>query len=552
MVCAAAHRRGIRANRACGRGSVAPGWPGSDAARGPDALRRTPGVGSWLDTFWPYRYLGRRDRIALNANFFFLFGADTRWLARRPLAAGRRCGARPVRCVRYAAGRAGGGDHHRSGELQTSARHRERPAGAAARPAADHGAEQVPVLRHPNSRGRRRTPSGCPTPFPGPARRGPVTSRCSSAGTRSGSTCCARMAALCAGRSRGGAAGVMRRSGPGRAWHLARPPHYQGAGGVGGQPSDAAGLRPSQRRPLDTIETALFCLCLEDFAPRGAGDVRPPAARRQRQPLVRQGRVADRLRRRFRRDQRRALRPGRHDHPQFIDDLLTTPGRRCEASRGAPRAPNPSSSCFGDALQADITAAATSFADYGAATATTRCRSKTSAPTGQAAGVSPDGFVAAGLPARAPAGQGAHGRDLRVHRHPAVPTGGPRRCAWSPPSPGVRGGHGRSAADAATRRQRCARGPQAHVARAEGVPGRRRARQHLWELQLIQRRRGASSGAVEPALYQSPGWPDHARRLPEHQLRAVRQHPVFRLRVRPAPTASASRTCCCRTASTST
>ncbi|MEV6447264.1 choline/carnitine O-acyltransferase [Amycolatopsis sp. NPDC051716] len=34
---------------------------------------RSPGVRSWLDTFWPYRYLGRRDRIALNANFFFLF-----------------------------------------------------------------------------------------------------------------------------------------------------------------------------------------------------------------------------------------------------------------------------------------------------------------------------------------------------------------------------------------------------------------------------------------------------------------------------------------------
>jgi carnitine O-acetyltransferase len=32
------------------------------------------GVHSWLDTFWPDRYLGRRDRIALNANFFFLFG----------------------------------------------------------------------------------------------------------------------------------------------------------------------------------------------------------------------------------------------------------------------------------------------------------------------------------------------------------------------------------------------------------------------------------------------------------------------------------------------
>ncbi|WP_328406853.1 choline/carnitine O-acyltransferase [Nocardia sp. NBC_00403] len=34
---------------------------------------RTPGVHSWLDTFWTSRHLGRRDRIALNANFFFLF-----------------------------------------------------------------------------------------------------------------------------------------------------------------------------------------------------------------------------------------------------------------------------------------------------------------------------------------------------------------------------------------------------------------------------------------------------------------------------------------------
>ena len=32
-----------------------------------------PGVESWLDDFWQTRYLGRRDPIALNANFFFLF-----------------------------------------------------------------------------------------------------------------------------------------------------------------------------------------------------------------------------------------------------------------------------------------------------------------------------------------------------------------------------------------------------------------------------------------------------------------------------------------------
>ncbi|HEX2298600.1 MAG TPA: choline/carnitine O-acyltransferase, partial [Pseudonocardiaceae bacterium] len=50
--------------------------PGSPARVLHAALERydaEPGVHSWLDTFWPYRYLGRRDRIALNANFFFLF-----------------------------------------------------------------------------------------------------------------------------------------------------------------------------------------------------------------------------------------------------------------------------------------------------------------------------------------------------------------------------------------------------------------------------------------------------------------------------------------------
>ncbi|MDQ6783362.1 MAG: choline/carnitine O-acyltransferase [Actinomycetota bacterium] len=50
--------------------------PDSPARRLQAALERydtTEGVHSWLDTFWSYRYLGRRDRIALNANFFFLF-----------------------------------------------------------------------------------------------------------------------------------------------------------------------------------------------------------------------------------------------------------------------------------------------------------------------------------------------------------------------------------------------------------------------------------------------------------------------------------------------
>jgi carnitine O-acetyltransferase len=49
------------------------------------------GVHSWLDTFWPRRYLGRRDRIALNANFFFLFAESDATQTRR--AAGLIAGA---------------------------------------------------------------------------------------------------------------------------------------------------------------------------------------------------------------------------------------------------------------------------------------------------------------------------------------------------------------------------------------------------------------------------------------------------------------------------
>ncbi|WP_229867981.1 choline/carnitine O-acyltransferase, partial [Streptomyces chryseus] len=50
-----------------------PGGPGRVLHRALEEYDATDGVHSWLDTFWPYRYLGRRDRIALNANFFFLF-----------------------------------------------------------------------------------------------------------------------------------------------------------------------------------------------------------------------------------------------------------------------------------------------------------------------------------------------------------------------------------------------------------------------------------------------------------------------------------------------
>lgn len=52
---------------------LAPGSIAHELQAALEAYDRRPDVASWLDDFWYYRYLGRRDRIALNANFFFLF-----------------------------------------------------------------------------------------------------------------------------------------------------------------------------------------------------------------------------------------------------------------------------------------------------------------------------------------------------------------------------------------------------------------------------------------------------------------------------------------------
>ena len=145
------------------------------------------------------------------------------------------------------------------------------------------------------------------------------------------------------------------------------------------------------------------------------------------QPVVRQGRVVRRLRRRHGRDQRRALRARRDDGPragrrharhvrrgarralgarsQGVPDAVarwrsrsprsarTTSGRPARTSRGSRRPPRPGS---------------VSFDDFGSDRA-------------KELGVSPDALRADGLPARPPAGEGLRRRHLRVDRHPAVP-----------------------------------------------------------------------------------------------------------------------------------
>ena len=50
-----------------------PDGPGPVLQAALEAFDAEPTTHTWLDDFWESRYLGRRDRIALNANFFFLF-----------------------------------------------------------------------------------------------------------------------------------------------------------------------------------------------------------------------------------------------------------------------------------------------------------------------------------------------------------------------------------------------------------------------------------------------------------------------------------------------
>ena len=54
-----------------------PDGPGPVLQAALEEYAADPATHSWLDDFWESRYLGRRDRIALNANVFFLFTEPT-------------------------------------------------------------------------------------------------------------------------------------------------------------------------------------------------------------------------------------------------------------------------------------------------------------------------------------------------------------------------------------------------------------------------------------------------------------------------------------------
>jgi carnitine O-acetyltransferase len=208
------------------------------------------GVRSWLDAFWRDRYLGRRDRIALNANFFFLFRHSGQEQVER--AAGLLAAAVNYKLLLDAQAIPPG---VRRGRSLSTEQHKFL-----------FSATRIPGLAHDTV----RAPYG--QGWPGPSRerhivvffRGNVF-RMTVIGPQGRPH---SLDDLTAGLRAVMAAGATEAAPGAAVGHLTTKARADWA------VSRRALLdrHPGNARMLDAIETALFCLCLEDAAPKSAAE----------------------------------------------------------------------------------------------------------------------------------------------------------------------------------------------------------------------------------------------------------------------------------------
>ncbi|MFF3688344.1 choline/carnitine O-acyltransferase [Streptomyces sp. NPDC002187] len=452
----------------------------------------TEGVHSWLDTFWPYRYLGRRDRIALNANFFFLFQDSGRAQVER--AAGLIAGAL---------------DHKRQldQELVPPVVQRGVPQSMVQNKFL-FSATRIPGVQQDTV----RAPYSAERPGPSDARHIVVFSR---GGMFRLDVFGPDGAPHSLGDLEAGLRAVMKAG--------AEPPAADTS--VGHLTTMARAewatareallaCHPRNAEALEDVESALFCVALEDFAPDSIQDACDELL------------YGDRGNRWFDKavtfivfaDGRAGINV---EHCEldgttilsFTDALLGTPAeehsRRSGAlSQGQP-ALEPIVFELDDALRAQVRAAADAFAAYGEATATrTVSFADFGSSAAKALGVSPDAFVQVAYQLAHQRAKGHLGatyesiatRQYRNGRTEAMRVVTPEMQAFVTAMDDP-------AADAAARRGALRAAAAQHVARAKDCQAGQVPEQHLWELELIQRRRGAELGVTEqPALYRTPGW----------------------------------------------
>ncbi|WP_199191323.1 choline/carnitine O-acyltransferase [Amycolatopsis sp. CA-126428] len=429
---------------------------------------RSPGVRSWLDTFWPYRYLGRRDRIALNANFFFLFQDS-------PL-----------------------GQVERAAELTASAvDYKLKLDGQLVPPVLLRGTPQS-MVQHQYLFSATRIPGELldtsRTRFPSPERHIVVFVK----GTPF------RMDVLTEdGRPYSpaqladGLRAILKDD------HVADVP----AGPLTTKAraewaaSRAALLEAGNAGALETIETALFCVCLDDFTPADAleaGD----------RLLYGDNRWYDKAVSLIVFEDGTAGINVEHCELDgttilgFTDALLSGSREEREPADGVPGY-EVVEFALTDALREDARAAREAFKAYADATATTTVSFDFGANRAKELGMSPDAFAQMAYQLAHRRAKGLTGatyesiatRQFQNGRTEAMRVVTPEVVRFADVLT--------SDAPAEDKREAFRAAAAKHVARAKECQAGDAPEQHLWELQLIGKR-GGDTGT--PALYTSPGW----------------------------------------------
>ncbi|WP_030169798.1 choline/carnitine O-acyltransferase [Spirillospora albida] len=441
------------------------------------------GVHSWLDTFWPYRYLGRRDRIALNANFFFLFQDSGEAQAER--AAGLIAGA-----VDYKL--------RLDGENVAPVLQRGVPLSM------DQNKYLFSTTRIPGAeQDGVRAPYSDEWPGPSTARHIAVFFRGN----------ILRMDVIgpdghphTLDELTTGIEAVLKSE----AADDVSPGHFTTMARAEWAAARETLLARGNGDALDTIETALFCVCLEDFVPKSTLDacdhlLHGDSANRWFDKAVSFIVFAD------------GTAGINVEHCgldgttilSFVDDVLETPpaehSRRSGARAQGVPAIEPVRFVLDGPLRASATAAAEAFAAYGAATATaTVSFDDFGGNRAKALKTSPDAFAQMAYQLahrRAKGVTGATYESIATRRYRRGRTEAMRvvtpevvRFADVMTDPG---------ADRAARAEAFRAAADAHVRRARQCQTGEAPEQHLWELQLIHKRRG---GTEPLPFFESPGW----------------------------------------------
>ncbi|MGH3947561.1 MAG: choline/carnitine O-acyltransferase [Pseudonocardiaceae bacterium] len=450
------------------------------------------GVHSWLDTFWPSRYLGRRDRIALNANFFFLFNeSDQRQVERAAALIAEAVDYKLLLDLELIPpivqrGQALAMEQNKflfsstriPGPVQDTVRApytEEWPGPSLARHIAVFFRGNMFRIDVIGSDGRPHT-----------------------------------VDALTAGLRAIMKAGVPRAAPETSVGHLTTKARAEWAASR----QALLACHPGNADALDAVETALFCLCLEDFAPKDTlaacdhllhGDSGNRWFDKAVSLIVFGDGTAGINVEHCDLDGTTIL--------NFVDTLLGASAGEHSPRSGAPALGLPAVESVefvldGD-LQADIRAAAASFAEYAANTATSILSFEDfGGNRAKQLRMSPDAFVQLAFQLAHKRAKGHVGatyesiatRQYRRGRTEAMRVVTPEvvRFVAVMDDPD---------ADVPTRIAAFRAAAEKHVARAKECQAGQAPEQHLWELQLIQRRRGEELGVTEPlALYETPGW----------------------------------------------